>query len=81
MDEYCLYLRKSRIDLEAEANGQGDTPARHRAALLKPDHKRGFNNTGCYVEERTGEYIAARPVLARLLNDLVDGRAAGVLAM
>ena len=23
MDEYCLYLRKSRIDLEAEANGQG----------------------------------------------------------
>ena len=35
MDEYCLYLRKSRIDLEAEANGQGDTLARHRAELLK----------------------------------------------
>ena len=42
MDEYCLYLRKSRIDLEAEANGQGDTLARHRAALLKLAQKHGF---------------------------------------
>lgn len=22
--EYCMYLRKSRLDLEAEAHGQGD---------------------------------------------------------
>lgn len=55
MDEYCLYLRKSRIDLEAEANGQGDTLARHRAALLKLAQKRGFNITGCYEEVRSGE--------------------------
>ena len=54
MDEYCLYLRKSRIDLEAEANGQGDTLARHRAALLKLAQKRGFNITGCYEEVRSG---------------------------
>ena len=31
---YAIYLRKSRADLEAEAMGQGETLARHRAALL-----------------------------------------------
>ena len=81
MDEYCLYLRKSRIDLEAEANGQGDTLARHRAALLKLAQKRGFNITGCYEEVRSGESIAARPEMQRLLNDVEDGRWAGVLVM
>lgn len=81
MDEYCLYLRKSRVDLEAEANGQGDTLARHRAALLKLAQKRGFNITGCYEEVRSGESIAARPEMQRLLNDVEDGRWAGVLVM
>ena len=61
MDEYCLYLRKSRIDLEAEANGQGDTLARHRAALLKLAQKRGFNITGCYEEVRSGAASLAGP--------------------
>ncbi|RAZ94375.1 resolvase, partial [Klebsiella oxytoca] len=32
---YCMYLRKSRADLEAEARGEGETLARHRAALLE----------------------------------------------
>jgi site-specific DNA recombinase len=28
--EYCMYLRKSRADLDAEARGEGETLARHR---------------------------------------------------
>ena len=32
--EYCIYLRKSRADAEAEQKGEGETLARHEAALL-----------------------------------------------
>ena len=30
---YCLYLRKSRADFEAEQQGMGETLARHETAL------------------------------------------------
>ena len=30
----AMYLRKSRVDLEAERHGAGDTLARHQQALL-----------------------------------------------
>ena len=33
--QYCLYLRKSRSDIEAEARGEGETLARHEKALLE----------------------------------------------
>lgn len=81
MDEYCLYLRKSRVDLDAEANGYGDTLARHRSTLLRLARQRGINVTGFYEEVRSGESIAARPEMQRLLNDVEDGRWAGVLVM
>lgn len=32
---YCIYLRKSRADAEAEARGEGETLARHEKALLE----------------------------------------------
>lgn len=81
MDEYSLYLRKSRLDIEAEARGEGDTLARHRAALMKLAQAKGLNITGIYQEVRSGETIAARPEMQRLLNDVEDGRWAGVLVM
>ena len=31
----CLYLRKSRVDMELEAGGAGDTLARHEETLLR----------------------------------------------
>jgi hypothetical protein len=31
---YCIYLRKSRADAEAELSGEGETLARHEKALL-----------------------------------------------
>ena len=37
---YDIYLRKSRADRDAEANGQGDTLLRHRTALLAEDQRR-----------------------------------------
>ena len=33
--EYCIYLRKSRADMDAEAHGEGETLARHEKALLE----------------------------------------------
>ena len=35
MEMYCIYLRKSRKDEEAEQRGEGETLARHEKALLK----------------------------------------------
>ena len=35
MSSYCIYLRKSRADLEAEAHGEGETLSRHKTALLE----------------------------------------------
>ena len=31
---YCIYLRKSRADAEAELAGEGETLARHEKTLL-----------------------------------------------
>ena len=33
MQEYCLYLRKSRADFEAELHGEGETLLRPEKAL------------------------------------------------
>ena len=35
MEQYALYLRKSRADVEAEARGEGETLSKHRAALTE----------------------------------------------
>lgn len=32
--DYCIYLRKSRADIEAEKRGEGETLARHRSMLM-----------------------------------------------
>ena len=43
--QYCLYLRKSRADSEAEALGEGETLARHEKALLDLAKKLNLNIT------------------------------------
>ena len=35
MEQYLIYLRKSRSDLEAEAHGEGETLSRHEHTLLE----------------------------------------------
>ena len=48
--QYCLYLRKSRADSEAEARGEGETLARHEKALLDLAKKLNLNITAIYRE-------------------------------
>ena len=61
MSKYCIYLRKSRADLEAEAHGEGETLSRHKTALLELARRMGITISATYEEIVSGETIAARP--------------------
>ncbi len=78
---YCLYLRKSRADAEAEARGEGETLARHEKALLDVAKRQRLNITHIYREIVSGETIAARPVMQELLSAVEHGVWEGVLVM
>ncbi|NDO18060.1 recombinase family protein [Lachnospiraceae bacterium MD329] len=80
-EQYCLYLRKSRSDAEAEARGEGETLARHEKALLDLAKKLNLNITEIYREVVSGETIAARPVMQHLLQEVEQGIWKGVLVM
>ena len=79
--EYCLYLRKSRKDLDLERNGGGDTLARHRETLLRLARKLGLNVTHIYEEVVSGDTIGERPEMQRLLDSVEAGAWCGVLVM
>lgn len=81
MDQYLIYLRKSRADRDAEAQGQGDTLSRHRAALLELARSRSLSIAKIYEEVVSGETITARPEMQKLLRDVETGLYAGVLVM
>ena len=78
---YCIYLRKSRADAEAEARGEGETLARHEAALLDLAKRQNLKIDKIYREIVSGETIAARPIVQQLLSEVGKGMWAGVLAM
>jgi len=78
---YCMYLRKSRADLEAEARGEGETLKRHEKILLELAKKLNINITKIYREIVSGETIAARPVMQELLSDVEKGMWDGVLVV
>ena len=81
INEYCLYLRKSRADADAEARGEGETLARHEKALLELARRMRLNVTEIYREVVSGETIVSRPVMQHLLSEVEQGRWAGVLVM
>lgn len=78
---YCIYLRKSRADMEAEARGEGETLARHERILLELAKKLKLNITQIYKEIVSGETISSRPVMQQLLSDVEQGAWDGVLVM
>ena len=60
---YCLYLRKSRADIDAEANGEMETLARHEKILLDLAKRMHLDVTEIYREVVSGETISSRPVV------------------
>lgn len=78
---YCMYLRKSRSDVEAEQRGEGETLARHESALLELSKKLHLPIATIHREVESGETISARPVMQQLLREVEAGVWDGVLVM
>ncbi len=78
---YAIYLRKSQADLEAEASGAGETLSRHRMALLELAKRMQLEIGAVYEEIVSGETIAARPQMQKLLSEVGTGKWEGVLVM
>lgn len=78
---YVTYLRKSRADLDLERAGGEDTLSRHRRALRELADRMGLSVAAVYEEVVSGDSIAARPQMQRLLNEVQDGIWEGVLVM
>lgn len=82
MDEYLMYLRKSRKDRDLELQtGNFDTLQRHRDALMALAKERGYLIAHVYEEVVSGDTIAERPEMQKLLAAVETGNYAGVLVM
>lgn len=78
---YCIYLRKSRTDAEAEMRGEGETLARHEKTLMELANRMKLKISKIYREIVSGETIAARPEMQKLLADVSGKIWDGVLVM
>lgn len=81
MQPNAIYLRKSRKDLDAEAAGQPDTLKRHRRQLVELAKARHLPVAEIYEEVVSGDSIAARPEMQKLLAAVEQGAFAGVLVV
>ena len=82
-DQYAMYLRKSRADLEMEALGEGETLTRHKNMLeaLAAKHDISMNQITVYKELVSGDSLDERPEALRLLADVFAGKYKGVLVV
>lgn len=81
VEAYCIYLRKSRADVELEARGEGETLKRHEKTLLDLAEKMNIVIGKIYKEIVSGENIESRPVVQEVLSDVESEMWAGVLVM
>lgn len=81
--DYAAYLRKSRMDIEAEARGEEDTYAKHERMLIDMAKRHGITITEIYREKpaTSGERISERPEMIRLLEDVEDEQWTGILVV
>ncbi len=80
---YCAYLRKSRADMEAEARGEGETLARHQKRIEELAERMHIDlpAENFFREIVSGETIAARPVMQKLLRQVEAGMWDGVFVV
>ncbi|WP_281885603.1 recombinase family protein [Paenibacillus sp. YYML68] len=81
--QYAVYMRKSRVDLEAESNGEEDTYTKHERILFDLAAKLGIQIREIYKEKAgtSGERISERPEMLRLLTDVEAEKWDGILAV
>lgn len=82
-DQYAMYLRKSRADMELEAMGEGETLARHKKMLdaLAAKHDIHPDQITVYREVVSGDSISERPEMQKLLKDVYAKTYKGVLVV
>ncbi len=81
MEQYVKYLRKSRFDRDYAELSVEETLKRHEAILDKLAESRGYHIAKTYYEVVSGESIAARPEIQKLLEEVNAGLYAGVLVV
>ena len=82
MSNICIYLRKSRADEEIERmQGEGETLAKHRKALLKYAKEKQFNIIEIKEEIVSGDSLFNRPKMLELLKEVEEKQYEGVLVM
>ena len=81
IDKYAMYLRKSRADLEAEKDGEGETLARHRKILTDLAVRKGLYVEKVYEEVVSGETIEARSEIQKLIKDCYAGKYKGIIVI
>ena len=81
MNQYAMYLRKSRADIEAESLGEMETLARHEKILTELAKRQGLKVVAKYKEIVSGESIQDRPKMQELLQDVYAKKYDGVLVM
>ena len=68
MEQYAMYLRKSRFDRDYAELSVEETLKRHKAILDRTAEERGYYIAQIYYEVVSGESIAARPEIQKLLE-------------
>lgn len=78
---YLIYLRKSRKDLENPFMTTEEILNRHECILLDLARKMNLSIGDIYREIVSGDSIAARPVMQKLLREVESGLWEGVLVV
>ncbi len=81
MEQYAKYLRKSRFDRDYAELSVEETLKRHETILDQMAGDRGYHIAKTYYEVVSGESIAARPEIQKLLEEVNAGIYAGVLVV
>lgn len=75
---YCGYVRRSRLDYEAERLSHEDTLARQRGILTDLAHTNHHTLSRIYEEVVSGDSISSRPQMQHLIADILAGKWQGV---
>lgn len=81
MEQYAMYLRKSRFDRDYAELSVEETLRRHKAILDRTAKERRYYIAQIYYEVVSGESIAARPEIQKLLEAVGNELYAGVLVV
>lgn len=80
-EKWAMYLRKSRADLELEKVGQGETLKKHREILTDLAKRRSIMIGNVYEELVSGETIANRPEMQKMISDCYASKYVGIVCI